>query len=403
MACPAIITGDRFLARVLDHLDCQAQLLGSYGYQALGEPGSTASIVITGLLTLFIALFGIRLLFGTVPSGRDLIFDILKIGIVLSLAFSWPAFRTVIYNLVLIGPAEIATSLSSPGLPGTGAGFSERLQGADNAMVRLTEVGTGRNIGAFIDGEAPGGTFAGAALEDESAFGWARLVWLSGIIGSLALLRLVAGLLLALAPLAAGLLLFDATRGLFSGWLRGLVLAMVGSIGVTVVLAAELAIIEPWLADALRVRSLGYATPSAPMELFAITLAFALVQFGMIWVLAKVAFARGWPQPFPQFPDLALSSRSVLLAGNRTAEPAAYTRSRSERIVDSVETTLRREERSDVLRNRYRTLDSGARTASGNSATPGSAPRPAADRLGSSYRRSATRSSVAGQRRDKAP
>ena len=39
MACPSVITGDRFLTRSLEHLDCQAQVIGSYGYSALGKPG----------------------------------------------------------------------------------------------------------------------------------------------------------------------------------------------------------------------------------------------------------------------------------------------------------------------------------------------------------------------------
>ena len=66
-ACTPIITGDRFLGRVLEHVDCQAQSLGTFGYQALAEPGSLASTVVSGLLTLFIAIFAIRLLLGTRP------------------------------------------------------------------------------------------------------------------------------------------------------------------------------------------------------------------------------------------------------------------------------------------------------------------------------------------------
>lgn len=294
MACPAIITGDQFLIRTLAHIDCQARTLGTFGYQSLAEPGSAASLAMTGLLTLFVALFGLRLLFGPAPGVRDAVYDVLKIGIVLTLAFSWPAFKTVVYDLTMETPGEVAAAIAPPALSASEQGLPARLQAADAAIVDLMETGTGRQSGALVEGGALGGKFTDRAEKDGDALGHARLFFLAGVIASLALLRLAAGLLLALAPLAAGLLLFDMTRGLFSGWLRGLVLTILGTVGASIVLAVELAVIEPWLADALKVRSLGYATPAAPTELLALTLAFALVLVGMVWLLGRVAFMRGW-------------------------------------------------------------------------------------------------------------
>jgi type IV secretion system protein VirB6 len=101
-------------------------------------------------------------------------------------------------------------------------------------------------------------------------------LFLATTIGSLAALRIAGGLLLALAPLFAGLLLFDLTRGIFSGWLRGLALVALGSLGVTVLLSVQLAVTEPWLADALERRARGDATPTTPTEMLALTLAFAI-------------------------------------------------------------------------------------------------------------------------------
>lgn len=396
MACLPIITGDRFLSRTLEHIDCQAQLLGSYGYQALGQPGSLASTVVTGLLTLFIALIGLRFLFGPGPGARDLVYDALKVGIVLTLAFSWPAFRTVVHDVAISAPAEIASGIATPGTGDTSAGFVVRLQQTDSAIVRLTEIGTGRNTGALL-GESPGASFAGTALQDDAALGWARLLYLAGTIGSVGLLRLIAGLLLALAPIAAGLLLFEATRGLFAGWLRGLVLSVLGAVGVSVVLAVELAVLEPWLTDALRVRSLGYGVPSAPIELFAITLAFALIQAGAIWLLAKVAFMRGWPSlhmPELQLPDGIWQRQQAAASANAPV----YLESRAQRTADSVERMVDREQRTFDERTSYRTLaSSGAAppvsgTAAGRTGS--------AERLGSSYRRTSHRGSMAARRRE---
>lgn len=399
MACPQIITGDQFLLRVLDHVDCQAQVLGSYGYQALGQPGSSAATIVAGLLTLFIALFGFKLLFGPAPAGRDVVTDVLKIGIVVTLAFSWPAFRTVIHDVVLKGPAEVTGVFASSGASEPGTSLTQRLQAADNKMVRLTARGTGRNTGAYLESDGPPVTFAGTALQDEGAFGYGRLLYLSGIMGSLILLRLIAGVLLALTPLAAGLLLFEQTRGLFSGWLRGLVLAMLGSIGATIVLGVELALLEPWLADALRLRNLGYAIPSAPIELFALTLAFALVHIGMIWLLAKVAFTRGWPSGIPAVVTQAIGGQG---RAQQLHEPATviYRESRAERISDSVETLVRREDASSGARGIF---GPAGTTAMGqrDDTVPGGSGTQMQPRLGSSYRRSARRSSVAGSRRDR--
>ena len=397
-SCPSIVTGDQFLTRIITNIDCQAQLVGSLGWQALAQPGALASTLMAGLLTLFVALFGIRLLFGGAVGARDVVLDVLKVGIVLTLAFSWPAFRTLIHDVVILGPGEIAAQITAPLRDDEGISFLAQLQAADNAILRLTEAGAGRQTGAFIDREAAGGTFRGAALEDESSFGNARLVWLAGLIGAFALLRLVAGLLLALGPLAAGMLLFEPTRGLFTGWLRGLVLALIGTIGVTLVLAVELGVLMPWLTDALRVRSLGYATPSAPTELLAMTLAFTLVQFAMIAILARVAFTRGWIS-LPASTE-ARSTAGAFAPALAAEQRVAFAESRAQRIADAMEIQLRREERSGSERTQIRTLvsrDGGGGPGSGpgtGSAAPGQ------ERLGSSWRRTHTRSSAASRRRD---
>lgn len=405
MSCPQIITGTQFVTRLVTHIDCQARYLGSYGYETLGQPGSIAATAMAGLLTLFIAIWGIRLLFGPTPDGRDLINDALKIGIVLTLAFSWPAFRTVVHDVTLDGPAEIASSLSNPGFAGTGGNFIQRLQGVDNDILTLIDTGTGRWSDQYLAGQAGNATFAGTTFQDDSAFGWSRLLYLAGLIGSLGLLRLLAGLLLALAPLAAGMLLFEATRGLFAGWLRGLVLTLLGSVGVTVVLAVELAVLEPFLRDALLVRGSGYAAPSAPIELFAMTAGFALLQLLMIWLLAKVAFMPGWPTAL-RFPEISRRAGfAPLRDGGQSREPLPLN-NRAHRIAQQIENRLNFEQ------NRYARLPSpagnspaSAQSGPGSSFTGGGTARAGnniqlPERLGNSYRRTTHARSLSSQRRD---
>lgn len=397
-ACTSIVTGDQFLTRIITNIDCQAQLVGSLGWQALGQPGSLAATLMASLLTLFVALFGIRLLFGPSPGARDLVLEVLKIGVVLTLAFSWPAFRTLIHDVVIAGPGEIAAAVTSPLRGDEATTFVAQLQAVDDAILRLTETGTGRQTGAFIDQQAAGGTFRGTALQDEDAFGNARLAWLAGIIGIFALLRLVAGLLLALGPLAAGMLLFEQTRGLFSGWSRGLVLALVGMIGTTLVLAVELGVLLPWLTDALRVRSLGYAIPSAPTELFAMTLGFTIVQFAMLWLLAKVAFTRAWVS-IPTFGSRSEAAPASVIPTAASGSSRVFAETRAQRIADSMELQLRREEGGGSSRTQIRALTGpdGGRSGGGEAQSLGVQGQ---ERLGSSWRRTSQRSSLASRRRD---
>jgi type IV secretion system protein VirB6 len=380
---------------VLAHLDCQAQVIGSYGFQALAQPGSPASVALTGLLTLFVALFACRLLFAGNVGPRDVVNAVLKVGIVLTLAASWPAFRTLAYDTVLKGPAEVAATITPSTLAPPDAGFAERLQNVDSGMAALTLAGSGRQTGALVELEGTTGQFRSIALEDESGYGWARTIYLASAIGSLAILRVAGGLLLALTPLFAGLLLFDLSRGLFAGWLRGLVLVALGSLGITLLLSVELAVLEPWLADALSRRSLGYATPTAPTELLALALAFAIAVAGLFALLTRVAFQNSW-------------LTAPLLAPSDTAAPSAHpieqrpvdnviaipVHSRALAVSESVATVMRREMLEYDGAPRRISYQPGAGREPGTARSTGSEP------LGSGYRRSMTRGSSSRTRRD---
>lgn len=393
MACPSVITGPEFLLTTLAHLDCQAQTLGSFGFQSLAQPGSPAATALTTILTLFIALYGVRLLFGFAPERSDLVNAVLKIGIVLTIAASWPAWRTLVYDTVLHGPAEIAVSFMPPTLPDPDSGFPQRLQAIDSGIAALTAAGTGRQTGEIL-----GEGFRSIALQDEAGLGWSRSIYLASTIGSLATFRIAGGLLLALAPLLAGLLLFDLTRGLFAGWLRGLALVALGSLGLTVLLSVQVAIMEPWLADVLNRRSLGYATPTAPTELLALVSAFAIATAWLLFILAKIAFQNAW-----------MTNRPILdrlIARARMGEPKMVPvsglgnlaiHSRATAISDGVAISIRREELEAEGIDRVQRFGMD-RTIEPVPGATGSAAAHAP--LGSSYRRTARRDTRSQRQRD---
>ena len=396
MACPQVATGSEFLVRTLAHLDCQAQTIGSFGFQSLAERGSLAGVVLSALLALFIALYAIRLLFGPGDEPRDLIGAVLKVGIVLTIAISWPAWRTVAYDTVLYGPAEVAAAITPATLPDPRGEFSQRLQNIDTGIATLTVAGTGTETDRVAD-DTPGNIYASVALDNAAALGWARSLYLAATIGSLATLRIAGGLLLALAPLFAGLLLFDLTRGIFSGWLRGLALVALGSLGLTVLLSVQIAVTEPWLADVLDRRSLRIATPTAATELLALVLAFTIAIAGMMYLLGKVTFQQVMAPARPVLARIAAERRRAEPALVAQGEPARIpVHSRAVAVSESVEASVRRESSRETI-DRARVIGGlAASAAQGPAGRPGGSGEP----LGSSYRRTASRGARSQRARD---
>lgn len=292
--CPALSTGDAFLSTLLNHIDCQAQTIGTMGYQALANPGSPFAMVLTALLTIFIALFGLRMVLGDTPTLRDGVMAVVKIGVVLLIATSWPAYRTVVYDVVVNGPGQLGAAIGrSAGVPGTGGDLINRLQTSDVAISRLTTLGSG--LSDLTSKNPASNASERAPIADDAAFGSARIVFLSATVAAFAVVRLMAGILLALAPLFAGLLLFDLATGLFVGWLRALVFTLLASLAVTIILGVELALLEPWLAQVLQLRQARIITAAAPIELLVICFAFALALVGALAVSLRLAFTTHLP------------------------------------------------------------------------------------------------------------
>ena len=350
--CQVVPDVEHFAPGVLGFLDCQARTLGAQGYQALAAPGSTASVTLTVLLTLFIALMGYRMLFGHTPSVRDGVLAFVKIGIVLALASGWPAYQTLIYDVVLRGPAELTAEIGAPsGVPGSGGGLVERLDGADSAFQTLAIAGVGQPppdpSGQTVAPQTPPPLFGGF---DTFALGSSRVAFLGGAIGAFALVRLGAGLLLALGPLFLGFLLFDGTRGLFEGWARALIGTAMGALSTAIVLGVELALIEPWLVDLLARRGANEAILGAPAQLLAMALVFDVLLAGMLILVARVALGLRLPSAWPSSLLPAASSTFGRDPASVPAVPNSRTftapndeRSRAAVIVEAVSSTQRRE------------------------------------------------------------
>jgi len=339
-------SGDSFVAGTLSAIECQAQTIGNAGYLALSAPGSGIMGFLTAMLTIFVALIGYRMFVGRGPDlgGGLLIFA--KIGIVLALATSWPAFRTLVYDVAIDAPAQLgATVGGAASLDGGGTALTTRLSETDRALRTLNAWGIGNEpnrAGVSDDqGIEPDTTY------ETKALGAARMSFLTGAIGSIALTRLAAGVLLALAPLFIAFLLFDATRGLFGGWLRGLIGLTLGTTASSLVLAVETAIVQPRVVTLINLRASGYSIQGSATELLVLGIVFAFVALAVLLVSFYVAAGLRLPswQWTQQYLPASLGGAAGQAGQRPLAQPAERQdpRSRAAVVVDAVEAMQRRE------------------------------------------------------------
>jgi len=203
-AAQAMGTG---VSAALTAVDCIASGVSEQAFNRLfGDDGQLA-LALTIVLGLYVGFFGISLMLGRSNiSVRALVPKMMTLGLVLTFATSFVAFSSVFYNIFIGGPDQIAGILT-----GTRGGESATMvfaQKLDVVFVAIQQAsGDTSNISAF---SPPGMMWLGAML------------LLLGTVGLLVTARIALALLLAVGPIFVVLALFDGTRGLFTGWLKGL-------------------------------------------------------------------------------------------------------------------------------------------------------------------------------------
>jgi type IV secretion system protein VirB6 len=403
--CHVLPSSSGFLKGILDFIDCQTVTLGSQGYSALVTPASSVSQSLTILLTLFVAIYGYRMLFGDPPGVRDTVLAVVKVGIVLTLALNWPAYRTLVFDVTLRSPAEFASAIgASSDLPGSGGGLVSRLDQTDQMLASLAGVGAGGIARQNIEGQsaAPSNTpdaliFTGF---DSWAIGLSRLSFLTGTMGSLASARLLAAILLALGPVFVTFLLFDATRGLFFGWLKLLGGTALATAAAAVVLGIELALLEPWLVELLTRRYSNFGIGGIPVQLLAVTLSFNLVLLAVMVACLRLTMASTWVVKIVRS---AVGRDGKFQSGPNSAQPPLVpnvphdSRTRAAAIADAVAITERRDTSPGSSGGSRLVSASPAIIANGPSGPDGRS----STRLGQSYRRTGQRASSSANRRDR--
>jgi type IV secretion system protein VirB6 len=223
-------------------------------------------------------------------------------------------------------------------------------------------------------------------------------VFLTATIAGFASVRLVAGLLLALGPFFIAFLLFEGTRSLFEGWIRGILAAILGAVAVTILLGIELALFEPWLGQLIALRQADQSIAGADTELLVVAFAFALALLAGLGMSARVAIAFRLPAAWRMAagePAVQMRTEEAprpVLAGSPAHMPSEQ-HSRAAAVAEAVASRQRRE-----------TLSTGSAGAPGRTVgqgptrdVPAAVPTP----LGQSYRRRTQgRVSASAGRRD---
>ncbi|WP_240624668.1 type IV secretion system protein [Aurantiacibacter odishensis] len=190
-------------------VDCAASEMAQAAFNNLFANGAMGT-TLTLALTLFVAFIGFGLITGRTRLGLSALTPkMVTVGLVATFATSWIAFQAVFWNLAVGAPDWIATSIMGTDGSATTI-FADKL---DVVMLSLME--------------ASGGD---AMANDTSIFSPPGLLWsggtmlLLGTVGVLATCKIALAILMGLGPIFILLALFDGTRGLFVGWLKGVTL-----------------------------------------------------------------------------------------------------------------------------------------------------------------------------------
>ncbi|MBX7541205.1 type IV secretion system protein [Qipengyuania sphaerica] len=195
------------VAAALRGVDCVAGEASAAAFGKLFASGGALSYALTAILTIYIAIFGYLLLTGRTNIGvRSLVPRMMTLGLVLTFATSWVAYQSVVWNLFVYTPDWLAGVLTGT----QGSATDVFAQKIDVVFIAIQEASGSNN--------------------DFSAFSPHGMMWLGamlfmlGTVGLLVTTKIALGILVALGPVFVVMALFNGTRGLFTGWLKGVVM-----------------------------------------------------------------------------------------------------------------------------------------------------------------------------------
>lgn len=249
MAGCAITSDTPLVQGLLTSVDCNVAGVVERGYSALIGPGSQFQAIFTILLTLYVAIFGFRIMLGlsTLRFG-ELTLTAVKLGAVLALATNWPIYQQIVVSVLYDGPQAVAAQiLGGPGQSGLAAPYAG-LQTAFDEMQVSADYFAQRTPGVASP-------FVGGAAFGAFALNTSSMTMLLSTLGLVLASKIVLAALLAFGPVFVALFLFEATRGLFVGWLRATIALALTPLFALLALVFQLLLIQPHLMALAQMRA----------------------------------------------------------------------------------------------------------------------------------------------------
>lgn len=195
------------IATALKAVDCVSSEMTGSAFGKLFAPGGQMATVLTILLTLYVIFFAFALMTGRSNlSVRAMLPRIILVGLVLTFSTSWAAYQSIVWNLALGAPDWLAGILTGD----RGSATMTFAAKVDIVFQAIEQASSGQtDIEAF---SPPGMLWLGA------------LLFMLGTVGVLVTARIALAVLIALGPIFIVMVLFNGTRGMFTGWLKGVVM-----------------------------------------------------------------------------------------------------------------------------------------------------------------------------------
>ena len=197
------------VAASLRAVDCVASATAQDAFGRLFGTDGALLPALSILLVLYVAFFGFSLITGRgTLSISALTPRMLTLGMVLTFATSWMAYQSFVWTLAVGAPDQLAGLLT--GVSGSSTQvLGDKIDVVFAALVQNAGGDVGESTATF---SPPGLLWLGGTL------------LLLGTVGLLVTCKIALAILLALGPVFVVLALFPATRGLFAGWLKGVIM-----------------------------------------------------------------------------------------------------------------------------------------------------------------------------------